>query len=249
MKFNRRTKQAIRRMIIQEMKLGGGPTFGEETYDLDLDDPAVMGMDFPLTDLERERARPAYTMSNFHNPPGSELPDFDDYARDFADDERSLDTMMDDEPPLEDSPLNSLVFENRVKRLIRRSIHENLGMLNESPTMTVEDFENIIKKSALASQGNPSVMAAMIYGLVYGKKLELDAKRLYDSLDPRIKTALDGLVAAVKAVPDNLKESLILSIVEIIDDTAKALGGTSSSDKDSRDTSRKDDDPSRDTSS
>ncbi len=87
-----------------------------------------------------------------------------------------------------------------------------------------EHVINAIKVGALA---RTSPILATPYGLftllVLGKQLDKASQAVYKSLDPRIKSALDGLVSAVKSVPGDIKESLIITAVEYIDSIANSI--------------------------
>ena len=100
---------------------------------------------------------------------------------------------------------------------LRRMIISEAKVLNESPSL-----EATLNSALLATPASPVVKALALY-VVAGKALTPEAMELYDSLDPRIKTALEGLGAAVKALPGKMQESIILNIVELINDATEAI--------------------------
>lgn len=145
MRINRQT---IRRMILQEMAKGynyrkdpnaladmryAGSELedmpaeidmntGGMTYDLDLDDPAVVGMSDMSTDAEKRSAQDAYTMASFHNP----TMDREQFMADFEDEEVGRRLSPDDFKAYMSKRTNRIT-ESRINRaMIRKMIYAAL---------------------------------------------------------------------------------------------------------------------------
>ena len=103
---------------------------------------------------------------------------------------------------------------------LRKLIIKETRLITESPA----DAGAV--SAAIAAGGAASGMpaaAAMIVALVTGKALAGTAEAMYDALDDKVKIALDGLVAAIQAVPENMKDSLIEAVVELINDATASI--------------------------
>ena len=103
---------------------------------------------------------------------------------------------------------------------LRKLIIKETRLITESPA----DAGAV--SAAIAAGGAASAMpaaAAMIVALVTGKALAGTAEAMYDALDDKVKIALDGLVAAIQAVPENMKDSLIEAVVELINDATASI--------------------------
>ena len=108
-----------------------------------------------------------------------------------------------------------------MKRLTRTQLRR---MIIAETRMIQEDSATTAALSAyLTSTPLMGPASSMVQGLVLGKALEGQAKDLYDSMDPRIQKAIDGLVIAVKALPGKMKESAIESLVATIEDATEAI--------------------------
>lgn len=106
----------------------------------------------------------------------------------------------------------------RITRMqLRKLINETVMLEQASDSKKVDpsDVVSAVLKGSAYSGGIPAV--GVLVSLSLGKTLAGEAKEFYDGLDPRIKTALNGFAEAIKAVPDNMKESLILTAVEFIE--------------------------------
>ena len=99
-------------------------------------------------------------------------------------------------------------------------------ILSETRLIT-ESASSAAVAAAIAASGagmdKVSGGGALIVALVLGKTLDIASKALYDGLDESIRIALDGLVAAIKSVPENMKNSLIELVVELINDATASI--------------------------
>ena len=143
-KINRRM---IRRLILQEMARAydyrRDPSFrgagrlsdmpseidlstGEETYDLDLSDPAVVGIGDLSTDEEKRRAELAYAQATMHDAPGSSSVDREQFMADFED-EMVLDRLHPSERDAYLAKRANKITEGNINRaMIRRMIFDAL---------------------------------------------------------------------------------------------------------------------------
>lgn len=104
------------------------------------------------------------------------------------------------------------------RRQLRKLINETVMLEQASDSKKVDpsDVVSAVLKGTTYAGGIPGGLGVLV-SLSLGKTLAGEAKEFYDGLDPRIKTALNGFAEAIKAVPDNMKESLILTAVEFIE--------------------------------
>ena len=98
---------------------------GGETYDLDLDDPAVVGMGDMATDEEKRRSQLAYTQATMHDAPGTEG-DRERFMADFED-EMVLDRLAPDDRDSYLTKRTNRIAEGRINReVIRKMIYDAL---------------------------------------------------------------------------------------------------------------------------
>ena len=99
---------------------------GEETYDLDLSDPAVVGVGDLSTADEKRRAELAYAQATMHDAPGSSGVDREQFMADFED-EMVLDRLHPSERDAYLTKRTNKIHEGNINReMLRRMIIDAL---------------------------------------------------------------------------------------------------------------------------
>ncbi len=99
---------------------------GEMTYDLDLDDPAVVGMSDMSTDAEKRSAQDAYTMASFHDDPSNPTIDREQFMADFEDEEVGRRLSPDDFKAYMSKRTNRITEAHVNRAMIRKMIYAAL---------------------------------------------------------------------------------------------------------------------------
>ena len=95
---------------------------GEETYDLDLNDPAIVGIGDVTTADEKRRAEMAYAQATMHDAPGSSSVDREQFMTDFED-EMVLDRLHPSERDAYLAKRTNKIHEGNINReMLRRMI-------------------------------------------------------------------------------------------------------------------------------